>query len=146
MYKRRLALCFALAFVLVAIGDQYPFSPFPMYAKLEPEADVLYVADELGQPLPMAKLFNVGSAQGKKRFEKELLDVAKTRDYERVPADKVEEAARRFLAALWKDRKTWRTDSLTIKGLKAQIITISVDAEAQFVRREQTLGTYPLPL
>lgn len=143
-WRLRLAACMVIAILLVAIGDQYPFSPFPMYSKLDSSADVLYVADQNGKPLALGKLFNVGSAQAKKRFEKELLLLAQTRDYEKAKPEQVHAAAVKFLETLWKDRREHRTVKLDLTQLKAQIITISMDQNEQFQRAEQTLGSISL--
>lgn len=141
LWRVKLGACLVVAILLVVIGDQYPFSPFPMYSKLDSSADVLYVADQEGKPLALGPLFNVGSAQAKKRFEKELLSLAKTRDYEVAKPEQVQQAATIFLQNLWKDRREHRTTKLNLTQLKAQIITISMDENQQFRRVEQTLGT-----
>ena len=140
-WRPKLVASIIIAILLVVIGDQYPFSPFPMYSKLDSSADVLYVADQDGKPLALGALFNVGSAQAKKRFEKELLLLAKTRDYELAKPEQIQQAAQTFLKNIWQDRREHRTTKLNITQLKAQIITISMDDNQQFKKVEQTLGT-----
>lgn len=129
-----------IAVALVGIGDQYPFSSFPMYSNVEPSADVLLVTDQNDQPLAISSLFDVGSAQGKKRFEKELLAEAKTRDYENAKPEQVSKAAEKFLQNLWKDRKEKKTAALNLTALKARIITISLDENDHFKREAHALG------
>ena len=135
-----LAACLAIAIALIGIGDQFPFSPFPMYSNIDSSADVLYVTNRKDEPLAISSLFDVGSAQAKKRFEKELLAVAETRDYEKATKEQVNLAARSFLQQLWKDRKTKKTEALEGDGLRAHIITISLDSDSKLKRTEQLLG------
>lgn len=135
-----LAACTALAFILVGIGDQFPFSPFPMYSNIDSSADVLFVTNRRDEPLAISSLFDVGSAQAKKRFEKELLAIAKTRDYENASQEQVTEAAHIFLQQLWNDRKAKRTDAMELDGLRARIITVSLDADSKLNRTERLLG------
>ena len=135
-----LAACLAIAIALIGIGDQFPFSPFPMYSNIDSSADVLYVTNRKDEPLAISSLFDVGSAQAKKRFEKELLAVAETRDYEKATKEQVNLAARSFLQQLWKDRKIKKTEALEGEGLRAHIITISLDSDSKLKRTEQLLG------
>lgn len=135
-----LIACFPVAIALVGIGDQFPFSPFPMYSNIDSSADVLFVTNRKDEPLAISSLFDVGSAQAKKRFEKELLAVADTRDYEKATKEQVNLAAQSFLQQLWKDRKVKKTEALQGDGLRAHVITISLDANSKFQRTEQLLG------
>ena len=135
-----LIACFPAAIALVAIGDQFPFSPFPMYSNIDSSADVLFVTNRKDEPLAISSLFDVGSAQAKKRFEKELLAVADTRDYERATKEQVNLAAQSFLQQLWKDRKVKKTEALQGDGLRVHVITISLDANSRFQRTEHLLG------
>lgn len=136
--------CLGLAILLVVIGDQFPFTPFPMYSNVEPSADVLFVTDEQDEPLAISTLFDVGSAQAKKRFEKELLTVSNTRDYEKASPEQVTRAAESFLQQLWKDRKPKRTDALNFQKLRARIITITLDDRSKLQRQEHALGEISL--
>lgn len=61
-----------LVIALYLIGDQFPFSNFPMYSNFDNEADVFFVTDQKDQPLPMEGVFKTGSSSAKKRFKKEL--------------------------------------------------------------------------
>ena len=140
-----LIACFVIAFGLVGIGDQYPLSPFPMYSNVEPSVDILYVTDQDDKPLPISSLFDVGSAQGKKRFEKELYAISKTRDYENAKPKDVNKAAENFLTKLWADRKVKKTDALGLKQIKARIITVSLDEQSKFDRQEHALGQIDIP-
>lgn len=135
-----LASCLLVAPLLIAIGDHYPFSPFPMYSKFDSSADILYVTDQNDKPLALSSLFGVGSAQAKKRFERELLDVAKTRDYEKADAAAVTTASTRFLNGLWKDRKSKKTNALGVNTLRLHMITVSLSEDSAFQRQDSLLG------
>ena len=47
----------ALVVALLVIGEQFPFSYFPMYSSFDPRADYYYVADSAGQPLACVQAF-----------------------------------------------------------------------------------------
>jgi len=70
-FRHVLAATALLAFV----GEQYPFSDFPMYSHLDKESDVLYVTDQNDRVLPMEKLFGTSSSTQKKVFITELKDI-----------------------------------------------------------------------
>ncbi len=62
----------ALVVALFIIKEQFPFSNFPMYSNFDTEADVVYIADQTGQPVPMDMVFRSGSSTAKKAYKKEL--------------------------------------------------------------------------
>lgn len=111
-----------------------------MYSKFDSSADILYVTDQNDKPLALSSLFGVGSAQAKKRFERELLDVAKTRDYEKADAAAVTTASTRFLNGLWKDRKSKKTNALGVNTLRLHMITVSLSEDSAFQRQDSLLG------
>jgi hypothetical protein len=135
-----IAGCVAIAFALVGIKDQYPFSPFPMYSNISPSVDVLYVTDQKDEPLAISSLFDVGSAQSKKRFEKELQSVAKTNEHQKAKPEQIQAAAEKFLKDLWSSRKVHKTDPMGLEKIKARMITIKLDEQSAFQRTERALG------
>jgi hypothetical protein len=61
-----------LVIALYVIKEQFPFSNFPMYSNFDSEADVVFIADQNGQPLSMDDVFRSGSSTAKKAYKKEL--------------------------------------------------------------------------
>lgn len=62
----------ALGVVVVAlalIGDEFPFSDFPMYSNFDSEVRVVYLADQKGEPLPCQRVAGTASSQVKKRYK-----------------------------------------------------------------------------
>lgn len=98
--KHPAVLCVFTASLLVAIGDRYPFSPFPMYSNIDGRAEVLYLTNESDAPLPLSDLFGHGSAQLKKRYETNLEEIAGTKDYDRATPEQLNQAGREFLDRL----------------------------------------------
>lgn len=96
--------CAIVAAALTAIGDAYPLSPFPMYSNIDTSADMLLVTNEKDEVLPLSRLFNSGSAQLKKRYEKVLQKSAGTREYEKASESERRAAGEAFLKDLWADR------------------------------------------
>ena len=66
--------------LLSIIGEQYPFSNFPMYSSLGDESDVLYVTDQADNPLPMHTLFGTSTSTQKKVFMTELKAICNPKD------------------------------------------------------------------
>ena len=75
--------------LLLGIKEQFPFSNFPMYSKVSEEADVVYVADQKGDPVSMRRVFKTGSGTAKKMFRTELTKLASKsgRDAETATAE-----------------------------------------------------------
>ena len=121
--------CAALAVVLVAIGDAYPLSPFPMYSNIDTSADILLVTNEKDEVLPLSRLFNSGSAQLKKRFEKTLQKVAGTREYEDAPEAKRRAAGMEFLKDLWAGRDAGDVAKLPSAPLELRLKMRTVTVE-----------------
>ena len=143
MLLHPLFLCIAIAFALVGIGDQYPFSPFPMYSRIDGTAEVLFVSNEKDEPLPLSKVFGHGSAQLKKRFESNLQDVAGTKDWWKTTDAQRQEAATRFLA-----RETVKLDAAKrakypASALKVWLISITMEG-GQFQKQQVLMGQQPL--
>lgn len=57
---------------LLLIGEQFPFSYFPMYSSFDPVADYYYVTDKAGQPLACVAAFGTSTANVKKMFRARL--------------------------------------------------------------------------
>lgn len=62
----------ALVILLFVVKEQFPFSNFPMYSNFDTEADVVYIADQKGEPVSMDAVFRSGSSTAKKAYKKEL--------------------------------------------------------------------------
>lgn len=61
-----------LSVLMLAIGDQFPFSHFPMYSVLPESAMSIRVVDEAGQRVPVQIAFSVQSSILKKQMIREL--------------------------------------------------------------------------
>ena len=107
------------------LGQQYPFTNFPMYSHLDAESDVLYVTDQTDQPLPFHTLFGTSTSTQKKVFINELKKICnpKGRDTrDALPEERRaagEKLLEKLLPRLKKDRvPAWRRDpSLPVQGL-----------------------------
>jgi len=62
----------AVVVALLVIGEQFPFSYFPMYSSFDPMADYYYVADATGKPLACVPAFGTSTANVKKMFRARL--------------------------------------------------------------------------
>lgn len=87
----------AATVLLAVMGEQYPFSDFPMYSHLDDHSDVLYVTDQSDVTLSVERLFGTSSSTQKKVFMTELKTICnpKKRDTrDALPEEKSEAGAR----------------------------------------------------
>lgn len=136
-------LCIIIAFILVGIGDQYPFSPFPMYSRIDGKAEVLYVTNEKDEPMPLSKMFGNGSAQLKKRFESNLFDVAKTKDWWKTTEPQRQDAADRFLSREIEKLDASKRAKYPASSLKVWLISVTMDG-SNFNKEHVFMGSKPL--
>ena len=61
-----------LVVALLLIGEQFPFSYFPMYSSFDPEADYYYVTDTEGRPYACVEIFGTSTANVKKMYRARL--------------------------------------------------------------------------
>lgn len=73
---------FAIAIALQFIGEQFPFTPFPMYSGFSKETTVLYVTDSKNQPLAIKKYFRLDASKVKKSYNKALTAICKKNGYD----------------------------------------------------------------
>ena len=57
---------------LLVIGEQFPFSYFPMYSSFDPVADYYYVTNATGEPLASVSVFGTSTANVKKMYRARL--------------------------------------------------------------------------
>ncbi len=80
-----------LVVALLLIGEQFPFSYFPMYSSFDPRADYYYVATGDGQPVACVPAFGTSTANVKKMFRtrlRALLAPRGTGEAEATPAER----------------------------------------------------------
>lgn len=63
---------FGLVLALLLIGEQFPFSYFPMYSSFDPSTDYYYVADPSGEPFACVEIFGTSTANVKKMYRARL--------------------------------------------------------------------------
>lgn len=95
----------AVVLACYLIGDQFPFSDFPMYSNFDTEADVYFVTDQNDQPLAMKRTFKTPSSGTKKRFKKELGKIVNPsgRDTKEAKPDELARAGKIVLNSLVED-------------------------------------------
>ena len=71
------AAVFFIAVALQCIGEQFPFSPFPMYSGFSKETTVLYVTNAADQPLAIKRVFRLDASKVKKTYNKALIAACK---------------------------------------------------------------------
>lgn len=68
-----------LTVAMLLIGEQFPFSYFPMYSSFDPQADYYFVTNEEGNPLACVEIFGTSTANVKKMYRSRLRELVATR-------------------------------------------------------------------
>jgi len=79
-----------LVIALLLIGEQFPFSFFPMYSSFDPRADYYYVATSGGRPVACVPAFGTSTANVKKMFRSRLRALLAPRGAEEAEATPAE--------------------------------------------------------
>ena len=124
---RRPLLCVGILVVaLLLIGEQFPFSYFPMYSSFDPEADYYYVADAEGQPYACVEIFGTSTANVKKMYRarlRELVNKRGARESDATEAERREvgEEMLEYLRALGaRSGRIVPTDAVVLKRVLVQ--------------------------
>lgn len=64
--------------VLLAVGEQFPFSNFPMYSSMDDEAFYFEVTNAQGEVLPYATVFRFRASHASKAFRSERKKLQKS--------------------------------------------------------------------
>lgn len=137
-YWKRLQVRHVLlvAVFLFVVKEQYPFSDFPMYSRLDAESDVLFVTDQNDQPLPMHTLFGTGTANQKKVFMAELKKICnpKNRDTKHALLEEQREAGEKMveklLPKLKRERLVLQGDHVTQLRFYYKVFTLDGESIA----------------
>lgn len=81
-------LVLTVAFLL--IGEQFPFSYFPMYASFDPRTEYYFVADKSGNPLACVEVFGTSTANVKKMYRARLRALLSPRGAKETEATLIE--------------------------------------------------------
>ena len=131
-YWRRLQIRHVLVvtILLVVIGEQYPFSNFPMYSKVDDESDVLFITDQNDKPLPMHTLFGTSTSTQKKVYMAELKKICnpKKRDTADAKPEEQREAGGKLMEKLFprlkRDRLASVGEGITTMRVYYKIFTL----------------------
>lgn len=115
-----------LVVALLLIGEQFPFSYFPMYSSFDPEADYYYVANTDGQPYACVEIFGTSTANVKKMYRARLRELVGKRGAREADATEAErrevgEEMLEYLRALGaRSGRTVPADNVVLKRVLVQ--------------------------
>ena len=70
--QMRIGPLLAFTVACLVIGEQFPFSDFPMYSSFQRDTYYVYLADERGQPLPTLATLGMTTPMLKKHYDVEV--------------------------------------------------------------------------
>ncbi|MBP7949105.1 MAG: hypothetical protein KA004_05570 [Verrucomicrobiales bacterium] len=133
------------AAVLCAIGDKFPFSPFPMYANPDTSADVMFVTDEKDGIIHTRDAFGLAASGAKKDFEGILYRLARTKEYEDAKPEQVRMAGEQMLEKLYAGRtKKWAEYRDRTTSLRLKMFTVTYK-DGRFTEETRVLAERSLP-
>lgn len=127
--------------VLFLVGEQFPFSNFPMYSALADESFYYVVTDSAGNILPYATVFRFRASHASKAYRSEVRKLQKSG---LSPEDSARQAAGRMLGFLVDRAEPERRGALLGNGLVFAEVRVAV--ENGKLREEKTvLAVRPAP-
>jgi len=72
---RGYAMFFVMAVAMLAFGDQFPFSNFPMYSFLPGNAFFMKLTDDMGRMIPSVPAFGISTSTVKKQMVREMREI-----------------------------------------------------------------------
>lgn len=133
-----------VALLLCAIGDKFPFSPFPMYSNPDTSADVLFVTDDRDRVVHTKDAFNLPASGAKKDYEGILQRIAGTKEYEDAKPEQVKLAGEQMLQKLLDSRtKKWAAYAEGAGSLRLKVFTVTYK-DGKFTETTRLLAERPL--
>ena len=132
---------FAIAIALQIIGEQFPFSPFPMYSGFSKETTVLYVTDRNDQPVPITDYFRLSASKVKKAYNTELKRICKAKGYNdgQATEDDLRAAGEYTVAFLKTQTRRGTLEKIEKDGMRLHRISLLMDKKG-FHRETMMVG------
>lgn len=127
--------------VLLVIGEQFPFSNFPMYSSLDDKSFYYVVTDSQNRPLPYATVFRFRASHASKAFRSEARKAGKSGLSEE---ESKRQAAGSLLAFLLERAEPESREALRQGGLS--LVEVRLTMENGKMREDRTvLAVLPAP-
>lgn len=125
----------------LAIGEQFPFSDFPMYSSFGRETYYVYLADAEGRPLPTLETIGMTTPILKKIYDRELQrEVRRLRTKRRrMSTEQKSPVGARVLQSLQASLARQGPDGEPARVLRLYEVNISVE-DGRFVRRTDLIA------
>jgi len=127
-FARKFGLFVAMLAAMLACGDQFPFSNFPMYSVLPETVICMRLTDTQGKMIPSVPAFNVGTTILKKQMARELQTMKAEGRIKLVsdpPLDAAREAGQRVLDWVLKNHPP-REAALTGTIVRLEQVTYAI--------------------
>lgn len=128
----------------LCIGEQFPFSPFPMYSSFSERTDYVYLADDAGRPLPTLRLSGMTTATLKKVYHSELqTEMRRLRTARRrMTPEQKRPAGERTLASIRASRWAQEQGGGDHATLRLYQVNLSLDGR-DFTRQTDLIAELP---
>jgi len=110
-------LCFGVVLLLHVIGEEYPFSNFPMYSNFQRDARVIWIGDQNGKPVATSPYFALRVSTLKKIFDTRVTE-AKRQGLPLSDDSAAHAAAALVLEELWEGRRPGRLEKAGVSELR----------------------------
>lgn len=142
-HARRWPVLWVTTTLCLLIGENYPFSNYPMYATFSDATYMVYITDQDGKPIPVFDTFGMRTSILKKIYHKEALKALRRnrRRMQQLEAEHLAEAGHVALVRLVSHRNDMaphRYQALNLVHLNI------VMEEGKIVRKPMTVATMTL--
>ena len=111
----------ALALIMQATKEFYPFSHYPMYSDLPPSVEYYYLTTCKGEPIPQVRFFGFSTSWTKKMLNSRLKKITGGRNIDAPRLQEIKEAGQQTLQYLMDHCKDHHQGKTRCRGPSAPL-------------------------
>ena len=115
---------FALALLMQATKEFYPFSNYPMYSDLTPSVEYYYLSTSRGEAIPQVRFFGFSTSWTKKMLNSRLKKITGGGNIEDATPDQIRQAGEDTLRYLMEHCKEHQKARLISEGLRLHRVLV----------------------
>jgi hypothetical protein len=132
----------ALALLMQATKEFYPFSHYPMYSDLPPSVEYYYLSTATGELIPQLRFFGFSTSWTKKMLNSRLKKIAAGANMEDATPEQIREAGKQTLQYLMDHCKEHQRAKLATEGLRLHCVFVERSG-SQLTRRPSIIAELP---
>ena len=134
----------ALALIMQAAKEFYPFSHYPMYSDLPPSVEYYYLTTCKGELIPQVRFFGFSTSWTKKMLNSRLKTITGGRNIDGATPEEIKEAGLQTLQYLMDHCKEHHRAKLVAEGLRLHSVFVERSAD-RLVKRPSVIAELACP-